>query len=83
MKVLQSRVPHRDLVFGIGQDGYAAGREARRRSTGTAGTGMADIGQLNHVSGHKADGAGIYNRSNYATEKRAAPDGGRAIFRLS
>jgi integrase len=27
---------------------------------------------LNHVSGHKAGVAGIYNRSSYATEKRAA-----------
>lgn len=41
---------------------------------------MADIGiqphiieaVLNHVSGHKAGVAGIYNRSAYATEKRAA-----------
>jgi hypothetical protein len=43
---------------------------------------MADIGVqphvieavLNHVSGHKAGVAGIYNRSTYATEKRAALD---------
>ena len=27
---------------------------------------------LNHVSGHKAEVAGIYNRSSYATEKKAA-----------
>jgi hypothetical protein len=27
---------------------------------------------LNHVSGHKAGVAGIYNRANYASEKRAA-----------
>jgi hypothetical protein len=27
---------------------------------------------LNHVSGHKAGVAGIYNRSTYAAEKRAA-----------
>ena len=41
---------------------------------------MADIGAqphvieavLNHVSGHKAGVAGIYNRSTYAAEKRAA-----------
>jgi hypothetical protein len=41
---------------------------------------MADIGVqphiieavLNHVSGHKAGVAGIYNRSTYATEKRDA-----------
>ena len=43
---------------------------------------MADLGvlphvieaALNHVSGHKAGVAGIYNRSTYATEKRAALD---------
>jgi integrase len=48
----------------------------------TAATRMADIGVqphvieavLNHVSGHKAGVAGIYNRSTYATEKRAALD---------
>jgi hypothetical protein len=41
---------------------------------------MADIGVqphiieavLNHISGHKAGVAGIYNRSTYATEKKAA-----------
>ena len=41
---------------------------------------MADIGilphvieaALNHVSGHKGGVAGIYNRSTYAAEKRAA-----------
>jgi integrase len=46
----------------------------------TVATRMADIGVqphvieavLNHVSGHKAGVAGIYNRSTYATEKRAA-----------
>jgi hypothetical protein len=27
---------------------------------------------LNHVSGHKAGGAGVYNRSNYAAESKAA-----------
>jgi integrase len=48
----------------------------------TAATGMADIGVqphiieavLNHVGGHKAGVAGIYNRSTYANEKRAALD---------
>jgi integrase len=43
-------------------------------------TGMADIGiqphiieaVLNHVSGHRAGVAGIYNRANYAAEKAAA-----------
>ena len=29
---------------------------------------------LNHISGHKAGVAGIYNRSTYAAEKRAALD---------
>jgi integrase len=46
----------------------------------TAATGMADLGVqphvieavLNHIGGHKAGVAGIYNRSTYATEKRAA-----------
>ena len=41
---------------------------------------MADIGVqphiieavLNHISGHKAGVAGIYNRSSYEREKRAA-----------
>ena len=48
----------------------------------TAATGMADIGiaphvveaVLNHVSGARAGVAGIYNRSAYADEKRAALD---------
>ena len=43
---------------------------------------MADLGVqphiieavLNHVSGHKGGVAGIYNRSTYAAEKRAALD---------
>jgi integrase len=46
----------------------------------SAATGMADIGVqphvieqvLNHVSGHKAGPAGIYNRSRYGNEVRAA-----------
>jgi integrase len=46
----------------------------------TAATRMADIGvqphiieaALNHVSGHKVGVAGIYNRSNYEREVRAA-----------
>jgi integrase len=48
----------------------------------TAATRMADLGVqphiveaiLNHISGHKAGVAGIYNRSTYAKEKRAALD---------
>lgn len=48
----------------------------------TMATGMADLGilphvieaVLNHVSGHKAGVAGVYNRSTYAAEKRAALD---------
>ena len=46
----------------------------------TTATRMADLevhphvieAILNHVSGHKAGVAGIYNRSSYAMEKRAA-----------
>ena len=46
----------------------------------TAATGMADIGVaphiveavLNHVSGHKSGVAGVYNRAQYAAEKKAA-----------
>jgi integrase len=46
----------------------------------SAATGMANIGiephiveaVLNHVSGHRAGVAGIYNRSSYDKEKRAA-----------
>jgi integrase len=46
----------------------------------TAATGMANLGVqphiieavLNHISGHKAGVAGIYNRSTYAADKRAA-----------
>jgi integrase len=46
----------------------------------SAATHMAELGIaphvieaiLNHVSGHKAGVAGIYNRSNYAAEKKAA-----------
>ena len=46
----------------------------------TVATRMADLGVLphvieavlNHVSGHKAGVAGIYNRSTYGVEKRAA-----------
>jgi integrase len=48
----------------------------------TAATRMADLGVqphvieavLNHVSGYKAGVAGIYNKSSYAPEKRAALD---------
>jgi hypothetical protein len=43
-------------------------------------TGMADLkvaphvigAVLNHVSGHTAGVAGVYNRSNYSDEKREA-----------
>jgi integrase len=46
----------------------------------TTATRMADLGiaphiieaVLNHVSGHKAGVAGVYNRSSYSAEKRAA-----------
>ena len=48
----------------------------------SAATGMADLGVqphvieavLNHASGHKAGVHGIYNRSSYEREKRAALD---------
>jgi integrase len=48
----------------------------------TVATRMAELGVqphvveavLNHVSGHKAGVAGVYNRSSYATEKREALD---------
>ena len=48
----------------------------------TAATRMADLGVpphvieavLNHISGHKAGVAGIYNRASYAAEKRQALD---------
>ena len=48
----------------------------------TVATRMADLGVqphvieavLNHVSGHKAGVAGVYNRASYAAEKRAALD---------
>jgi integrase len=48
----------------------------------TVATKMADIGilphvieaVLNHISGHKSGVAGIYNRSQYAPEKRQALD---------
>ena len=48
----------------------------------TVATGMADLGVqphvieavLNHISGHKAGVAGVYNRANYACEKRRALD---------
>jgi hypothetical protein len=46
----------------------------------TVATGMADIGvaphvieaALNHISGHKAGVAGVYNRSSYEREVRVA-----------
>ena len=48
----------------------------------TVATRMADLGVLphvieailNHVSGHKAGVAGVYNRALYSTEKRQALD---------
>jgi integrase len=94
--ILNGCVRHRDLLFGLGPNGFAAWSRKKleldkacrvkdwtihdlRRTTATR---MADIGVqphiieavLNHVSGHKAGVAGIYNRSTYATEKRAALD---------
>src|SRR5262249_48653601 len=66
----------RALDAGAGLSGGGALHALRR----TAATRMADIGVLphvieavlNHVGGHKAGVAGIYNRSTYAAEKRAA-----------
>lgn len=66
-----------DEKLGKGVSGWTL-HDLRR----TAATRMADIGiqphvieaVLNHVSGHKAGVAGIYNRASYATEKRAALD---------
>ena len=47
----------------------------------TASTRMADAGVqivievvINHISGHKAGVAGVYNRSTYENEKRAKLD---------
>ena len=48
----------------------------------TVATRMADLGVqphvieavLNHISGHKAGVAGVYNRATYAAEKRHALD---------
>ena len=48
----------------------------------TVATRMADLGVqphvieavLNHISGHKAGVAGVYNRATYAAEKRQALD---------
>jgi hypothetical protein len=48
----------------------------------SAATGLANLGTLphvikavlNHVSGHRAGVAGIYNRATYAKEMRAAPE---------
>jgi integrase len=55
----------------------------------TAATGMADIGiaphvveaVLNHVSGHKAGVAGVYNHSRYETEAAAAANAWAARVR--
>ena len=65
------------LDVACGVDGWTL-HDLRR----TAATRMADLGVqphvieavLNHVSGHKAGVAGIYNRSTYGAEKRAALD---------
>jgi integrase len=94
--ILKGCVRHRDLLFGLGPNGFAAWSRKKRELDKacnikdwtihdlrrTAATRMADLGiqphvieaVLNHVSGHKAGVAGIYNRSTYAAEKRAALD---------
>jgi hypothetical protein len=55
-------------------------KQGRRDIRRTVATGMANIGVqphiieavLNHISGHKAGVAGVYNRAIYTAEKRAA-----------
>ena len=94
LAILSGCVRHRDLLFGVGPNGFAAWSRKKlaldkvcnikawtvhdlRR---TAATRMADLGVqphiieavLNHISGHKAGVAGVYNRSTYAAEKRDA-----------
>ena len=67
----------RDLDARLGDKVAAWNLHDLRR---TAATRMADIGvqphiieaALNHVSGHKGGVAGIYNRSSYEREVRAA-----------
>ena len=63
MAILRSCTPHRDLVFGIGQDGYAGWSKSKTALDAacgvkawtlhdlrrTAATGMADLGVLPHV----------------------------------
>jgi integrase len=64
-----------------GQDAHGALKPWRLHDVRrTVGTGMADLGVqphvieavLNHISGHKAGVAGVYNRATYAAEKRQA-----------
>ena len=58
----------------------AMGPALRSTLPSTCATGMAELGVqphiieavLNHVSGHKAGVAGIYNRARYEGEMRAA-----------
>ena len=60
--------------------GQALMKQGRRDIRRTVATGMANIGVqphiieavLNHISGHKAGVAGVYNRAIYTAEKRAA-----------
>jgi integrase len=55
----------------------------------TVATRLSDLGVqphiveavLNHISGHKAGVAGIYNRAVYAPEKRAALTSGASTSR--
>ena len=57
----------------------------------TCATGMADIGiqphiieaVLNHVSGHRAGVAGVYNRAAYAAKRPRRSSGGRITSRRS
>ena len=56
----------------------------------TTVTGMAELGVqphvieavVNHVSGHKAGVAGVYNRATYAVEKREALERWSISYRI-
>ncbi len=66
----------------IAQSGFAMAPWRLHDLRRTAATRMADLGVLphvieavlNHVSGHRAGVAGVYNRSSYRAEKREALD---------
>ena len=66
----------------IAQNGFSVAPWRLHDIRRTVATRMAELGVLphvveavlNHVSGHKAGVAGIYNRALYSTEKRRALD---------